>query len=203
MSNATTPFGLRPVRHINGAPWNGQTIRCWASASYATALYIGDPVVWVAGAILATEKDVTAKHWTVNRATGSDAGVVNGVITSFEPNADNLTQQYRPASQDRWVNVCVATPDIVFQIRDDGSGTPAKVFVCQNATMTAGTASTITGISGFQLDASTPAADQSYPLLILGLSDIEDNELADYAIWDVLINTCYNATGLYLGITCT
>ena len=96
------------------------------------------------------------------------------------------------------------TPDIVFQVRDDGSGTPAPVFVCQNAELTAGTGgSTVTGLSSFALDASTPAATQTFPLLILGLSDIEDNELGDYAIWDVLLNTCYNATGLYLGITCT
>jgi hypothetical protein len=165
---------------------------------------MGDPVVWAAGAILSTEKDVTAKHWTINTHAGTDGLVINGVITSFEPNKDNLTQQYRPASQDRWVNVCVATPDIVFQVRDDGSGTPAPVFVCQNAELTAGSGgSTATGLSSFALDASTPAATQSFPLLILGLSDIEDNELGDYGVWDVILNTCYNTTGLYLGITCT
>jgi hypothetical protein len=173
------------------------------SSSYATALYIGDPVVWVSGAILSTEKDVTAKHWTVNRAAGTTGTVTNGVITSFEPNRDNLTQQYRPASQDRWANVCVATPDLVYQIRDDGAGTPAKVYVGQNACYTLSAGSTVTGMSGCVLDTSTPTTTQAYPLHILGLSDIEDNELADYAIWDVLLNTCYNATGLYLGITCT
>jgi len=66
-----------------------------------------------------------------------------------------------------------------------------------------GTGSTVTGLSGAVLDTSTPTTTQAYALHILGLSDIADNELGDYAIWDVLINTCYNATGLYLGITCT
>ena len=202
MSNPNAPFGLRPVRHIDGSPWNGQTIRCYCSASYATALFIGDPVMF--GGTTLSKKDATVKHMTIETNAGTTGLMINGVITSFEPNPDNLTQQYRPASQERWANVVVATPNVVFQVRDDGSGTPAPVFTYQNAELAAGSGgSTKTGLSSFVLDASTPAATQAHPLLILGLADIPDNELDDYAIWEVLINTCYNATGLYLGVTAT
>ena len=200
MANPNAPFGLRPVRHANGSPWNGQTLRCYISGSYATALYIGDPVLLTAGATL-SQKDTTAKYNTINASSGATAVLIRGVITSFEPLADNLTLQYNPASTERWAQVCMA-PDIVFQVRDDGTGTPAPVFVGENATMTAGTDSTVTGLSGMQLDASSSApTTQAHPLHILGLSDIADNELGDYAIWDVLINTCYNATGRIAGIT--
>lgn len=199
MSNVTAPFGLRPVRHIDGSPWNGQTIRCYVSANYATALFIGDPVIF--GSTTLANKDTTAKHPTIVTNAGTTGLLVEGVITSFEPNPANLTLQYRPASTERYANVVVATPNIVFQIRDDGSGTPTKVFPHQNAEMAAGSGSTYTGLSGFTLDASTPTTTQAHPLHILGLADIEDNELDDYAIWEVLINTCYNATGLYLGVT--
>jgi hypothetical protein len=200
MSNATGAFGLRPVRHLSGAPWNGQTIRGYCGSNYGTALYIGDPVTI---SPTAGDRDATAKYPTLNTHAGTSGLVVRAVIVSFEPNPANLSQQYRPASQERWANIVLATPDLVFQIRDDGSGTPAKsTFPGANAEMVAGSGgSTITGLSSFALDASTPSTTQAFPLHILGLSDIPDNELADYAIWDVLINTCFNTTGLILGVT--
>ena len=46
MANTDAPFGLRPVRHLNGSSWNGQTIRCFIHASYAYALFVGDPVMY-------------------------------------------------------------------------------------------------------------------------------------------------------------
>ena len=200
MANVNAPFGLRPVRHIDGSPWNGQTLRGYISASYATALYIGDPVLW---SPTLAEKDATANYPTINRSAGTTGVIIRGVITSFEPNPNNLTQQYNPASTARWANICPAAPNTVFQVRDDGGGTPAAVYVGQNGVLTVGGGgSTITGLSGFQLAAgTTPTTTQAHTVHILGLSDIEDNELGDYAIWDVILNTCYNTTGLYLGIT--
>jgi len=199
MANVNAPFGLRPVRHIDGSPWNGQTIRCYIASGYATALFIGDPVLWTT---TLADKDATAKYPTIIRSAGTTGTIIRGVITSFEPNPNNLTLQYRPASTERWANVCPATPNTVFQVRDDAGGTPAAVYVGQNAVLAAGSGSTFTGLSAYVLAAgTTPTTTQAHTLHILGLSDIEDNELGDYAIWDVLLNTCYNTTGLYLGIT--
>jgi hypothetical protein len=201
LSNSTGAFGLRPVRHADGTPWNGQTIRCYCSSSYSTALYIGDPVLW---SPTLTEKDATAKYPTINVSSGATATIIRGVITSFEPNADNLSQQYRPASTERWANVCIATPDIIFQIRDDGDATPTNVFPGQNAICAYAAGSSTTGLSGVYLDGSTtPTTTQAHSLHIVGLADIENNELGDYAIWDVIVNTSRNATGTFLGITAT
>ena len=199
MANPTSgSFGFRPVRHLSGAPWNGQTIRCRIAPAYGTALFIGDPILWTT---VLTGKDATAKHPTIIISAGTDGTIIRGVITSFEPNPDNLTLQYSPAATAGWANVCLGL-DVVFQVRDDGSGTPAVVFQGQNAEAAAGSGgSTVTGLSSYVLDASTPTTTQTFPLHILGLSDIPDNELADYAIWDVLLNTSENATGKYAGIT--
>jgi len=198
MANVTTAFGLRPVRHIDGSPWNGQTKRVYISASYATALFVGDPVLW---SPTLAEKDTTAKHPTINVSAGTTGTVIRGVITEFEVQPTSLESNYSLASTEGWANICI-DPSVIYEIRDDGSGTPAKVFAGQNAVCAAGSGgSTITGISSYSLDASTPTTTQAHTLHILGLSDIEDNELADYAIWDVLLNTCENATGKYLGIT--
>ncbi len=200
MSNpSNAAFGLRPVRHIDGTPWNGATVRCRIAAGYAVSLFLGDPVLWTTA--------LTGKNEyypTIMVSAGTTGVIVRGVITSFEPNPDNLTQQYSPASTAGWANVCMATPDLIFQIRDDGDGTPTAVYAGQNAVIAAGSGSTFTGLSGYILDGSTtPTTTQAHSLHIVGLADIETNELGDYAIWDVIINTSRNATGTYTGITAT
>lgn len=201
MANTNAPFGLRPVRHIDGTPWNGATVRCYIGSDYGTALYIGDPV------LLTTDlsaKDAGANYLSVQLSAGTTGVIIRGVITSFEPRPQDLTQQYKPASQARWMNVCMATPDLIFQVQDDGDGTPAAVWPGQNAVLAAGTSSTVTGMSGYVLDGSTtPTTTQAHTLHIIGLADIANNELGDYGIWDVIINTSRNATGTFLGITAT
>jgi hypothetical protein len=197
MSNKTGAFGLKPVRRIDGSPWNGGLVRCYISASYAVALYKGDPVIFDTAL---ADKDLTARCPTIILSSGADQVLCRGVIVSFEPLATDLTKLYNPASTERYALVCM-DPQVVYQIRDDGAGTPSKVFPGQNATMTASGGSTVTGRSGYVLDTSTPTTTQTYPLHILGLAPIEDNELDDYAIWEVLLNTPENAAGRVLGVT--
>jgi hypothetical protein len=201
MANATGGFGLRPVRHIDGSPWNGQTVPCYISASYATALYIGTPVLL---SPTLAEKDTTGRYQTINKSAGTDGTIIFGVITSFEPLQTDLTKQYNPASTERIANVCV-DKSVVYAIRGDGGGTPSKVFIGQNAVCIETSAgSTVTGISGVELDEGTttaPSADQSNPLFIEGIQDTPDNELADDAVYLVRLNTAENATGDILGVT--
>jgi hypothetical protein len=201
MANDTGAFGLKPVRRLDGSPYNGATIPCYVSSSYATALFIGDPVL--ISPTLA-EADSTGRYPTINASAGTDGTIIFGVITSFEPLPTDLTKQYNPASTERIANVCVDN-DVIYHIRGDGGGTPAAVFVNQNAVMIAtSTGSTTTGISGFHLDEGTttaPAANQSYPLYIMGITDKSDNTLADNAVYEVLLNTNLNATGDRLGVT--
>ena len=45
MANTDSPFGLRPIRHRNGAAYNGAANPYYINSTYATALFIGDPVV--------------------------------------------------------------------------------------------------------------------------------------------------------------
>ena len=201
MANATQAFGLRPVRYQDGNAWNGAVVNCFISSSYSTALFIGDPVLL---SPTLAEKDTTAKRPTINTHAGTSGLIVWGVIVAFDPDPTNLERKHNPASTERIAQVVRAADDLIFQIRDDASGTPAKVFPGQNAEMVAGSGgSTVTGKSSFALDASTPTTTQAFPLNIIGLANIEDNELADSAIWDVVINTNNNSTGRILGITAT
>lgn len=183
MSNIDAPFGLKPVSNLTGM----QLEKCYVSASYDTALFPGDPVD-VDPTL--TDKDDTAVHQTVEAASAGNGEYIYGVIVSIEPNRGDLSKQYIPASTGGYVYVC-ADPYAVFTIRDDGAAAPTDVFPGQNANLIATHAgSTVTGLSGFELDTNSdaPAADASNQLLIKRLANIEDNELGAHAIWEVTIN---------------
>jgi hypothetical protein len=187
------------VRKLDGSPYTGGVQKCYVDGDYATALFIGDGVIFSS---TLDDKDPTGRYPTVIAWTGGSGAICRGVIVGIEPDPDDLSKTYIPASTGGYVYVCV-DPQVVYQIRDDGAGTPSKVFPGQNATVTLAAGSSVTGLSGAVLDTTTPTTTQAYPLHIIGLAEIEDNALDDYAIWDVVLNTPENATGRFLGITAT
>ena len=200
MANPTGAFGLSPVRNLDGSPYNGATVPCWVSSNYATALFVGDPVLL---SPTLTEKDPTGTMYTINASDGLSGSIIRGVIVSFEP-VDNESKVYRPASTNRIAHVCM-DPDVVYQIRGDGGGTLTSVVPGQNAVMIAtASGSTTTGISGFHLDEGTTTAQdttQAFTLHILGIVDDPKNELGDNMVYEVLLNIIELAAGRFLGIT--
>lgn len=197
MANANTPFGLRPVRHRNGAPYNGAATRYFVPASDSTALFLGDPVI-IAGS---ADADGVA---TVTRATAAGGNYLLGPVVAVDPvegagagGRDSTT--YRAASTARYVWVA-DDPDLEFEIQEDGvGGALAAANVGQNVDLVAGTGSTITGRSAFQADSSTAATTNTLQLRILGFSKTVDNEVGvANAKMRVAINlhTLRNATGI-------
>lgn len=168
MANANTPFGLRPVRHRNGAPYNGAATRYYVPSSDSTALYLGDPVI-IAGS---ADADGVA---TVTRATAAGGNYLLGSVVAVEPvTRDSYT--YREASTARYVWVA-DDPDLVFEIQEDGvGGALAATNVGQNIDLVSGSGSTVTGFSGFQADSSTAATTNTLQLRILGFSQKTGNE---------------------------
>jgi len=193
MANPDARFGMKPVRHLNGNAWNGGTIRCIIDASYSTAaLFVGDPVVLDP---TTANRGLTVRCPTVIRAAMTTGTFVFGVITSFEPNPDNLSLQYRVNSTERYCNVCV-DPDVIYWIRDDAVAalTSNAIGGNCNGIFTHG-GSTITGLSGMELDSGTtgpPAETAALPLFIIGVADVEDNEFDGSTdtriVWEVVIN---------------
>jgi hypothetical protein len=192
MANTNAPFGLRPVRYRNGSPWNGKVTPYYVAAGYATALYIGDPVVVVGNSNAAEYFGMPAGSLnTIEIATGGDANAISGVIVGFLP-VQATSPIYKPASTEALALVA-DDPNIVFEVQDDGGGELDGDTVGLNANLITGSGSTATGLSGWALDGGTsdgPDATATNQLLILGLSRrLANNELgSDYAIWDVLIN---------------
>jgi len=201
MANTEGAFGLRPIRTLSGGSWSGSIVKCYVSSNYATALYVGDPVLITP---TLTHKDPTGMHPTVIKSAGTAGTIIRGVVVGVEPNPNDLTKVYRPASTSGYVYVCLGG-DVVYEVKGDGGGALTSVVPGQNAVLIATTAgSTVTGLSGMNLDEGTttaPNTTQDFTLHILAVKNAPDNELGADAVYEVLLNTCENATGRFLGIT--
>lgn len=183
MANPDTPMGLVPVAYRSGAPYNGAANPYYIPAGYATALFVGDPVV-ITGTSntaevsfpgLGTRNIGTMRE--INKATAGDGNRTTGVIVGFAASpAAGLDQQYSPASTEgvAWV---ADDPNIVFKIQADGAVPAASmglnaVFIFTHAGVTS------TGRSGVELDTTSdaPAADASNQMRIIGAVDEPDND---------------------------
>jgi hypothetical protein len=195
MANVDSPKGLIPVRHRSGAPWNGLTVPCYIDSGYGTALYVGDPVVKVAGGSNAAAVKVPGAGSfpigtlpSIEKAAAGDANRVSGVIVGFAPLPTDLSKNYNPASTARVAYVCM-DPDVVFEIQADGA-IPAASVGLNGVFIYTHSGSTTTGLSGVELDTTSdvPAADASNQMLILRAVNREDNDTTStWAKVEVLI----------------
>ena len=184
MANSDTPFGFKPVKHMNGSPWNGKANVYYIPASDETATFKGDLVK------LAGSADATGKFPSVAQVAAGDAAC--GVIIGFgdNPNVmihpDNPNRDYRPASTAMYCLV-VDDPYVVFEVQEDSVANSIAVTMVGLATdVVVGTGSTTTGKSAMELD-SSDTATAAGQCRIMRLVNREDNALGDHAKWEVLI----------------
>ncbi|RAK52127.1 hypothetical protein [Phenylobacterium deserti] len=181
MANTNIATGFKPVG-ARGGSYSGQINRYYVPASDATALFIGDPVV------IAGDGDTTGVA-SVTRATAGTAGRVTGVVVGFDPDPTIRTNGYRAASTAAYVLVA-DDPDLICEVQEDAvGGALAAVDIGLNADMIAGSGSTATKLSGFQLDTSTKATTATLQLRILGFVQRADNEVGANAKVLVRFNT--------------
>lgn len=172
MANTSRLHGFRAIRHINGSEYNGAAVKMWVPASDGTATFVGDVVKFSGTA------DVEGNPSVIVAAAGNKPV---GIVVGFEPNPLDLTQNYRPASQNltsqnagRFVYVA-CDPDLVMEVQ--GSGTFAIADVGQNADLTAGAGSTTTGQSGFAIDDATKNTTSTLVFQIIGVIQSPDNDV--------------------------
>lgn len=196
MANPDTPFGLRPIRHRNGAPYNGAVNLYYKAADYATALFVGDPIIKVVGGSNDVAVDAPgAGHFPLGTlpeaelAPVTDDTLITGVIVGFAANPNALETKHSPASTEAVMYVC-DDPDVIFEIQADGIVPVLSMGL--NAQMIATHAgNAITGISGRELNISgdPPSAEASNQLLILRAVNREDNDTTlTHAKVEVMIN---------------
>ena len=188
MANTSKINGFRPVKHVTGAPYNGQANIYGVASGDSTALFVGDVVKLAADGNAAGIQYVTA-HAAGTAGTGQPAlGVVVGVInTKLDPvdgrmSAGSIsldTPVYRPGSVEQYVLVA-DSPDLIYEVEATAAGSAysfAVADVGQNANIFAGSGSTTTGNSAHSLNMSDKGTAATLPFKILGVSKKIDNEV--------------------------
>ena len=177
MANVDRVNGLRPVKHLDGSPYNGAFNLYYVPATDTVAIFVGDAV----------KSGGSSDSEGVPSAAQVAAGdAIRGIVVGIKPVTDE-SLNYRAASTERYIYVADA-PDIVCEIQEDSGGaalTAASVGLNADVVVAAG--NTTVGRSGMELDSST-AATGSAQLRILGLARRPDNEIGTNAKWLVAIN---------------
>jgi RNase P/RNase MRP subunit p29 len=181
MANSNTPTGFSPVRYVSGAPYNGAVNYYTVAAAYATAIYIGDPVVDIGTS--QTINGVVYKDVQLAATTDVITGIVVGVVPDTR---DSLI--YRAASTLRTL-IVADDPNILFEIQEGTGGTPLTANdLGLNVSFAAGTPSTVTGISGATVDNATEATTNTLALKLVGVSSRPNNAIGDSCRWLVRLN---------------
>ena len=188
MANTSKINGFRPVKHVTGAPYNGQANIYGVASGDSTALFVGDVVKLAADGNAAGIQYVTA-HAAGVAGTGQPAlGVVVGVInTKLDPVEGRMsagsisldTPVYRPGSVEQYVLVA-DSPDLIYEVEATAAGSAysfAVADVGQNANIFAGSGSTTTGNSAHSLNMSDKGTAATLPFKIVGVSKKIDNEV--------------------------
>ncbi len=190
MSNNNIPFGIRPIND-NGTPWSGQGRMVSFAANDANNIFLGDPVVPTGVSDAFGVPIVTiATAGAAATVLGGFIGVCNGPAGSQKTLTRDMPV-YRQASILNYGFVC-DDPNQLYAVQEDslGGAMAAANGGFTNANLIAGSGSTVTGFSGWQLDSSSNdgAANPTFQLRILGLLRGPDNAIGDYAKWVVRLN---------------
>jgi hypothetical protein len=188
MANSNTPFGFRPVRHLNGSPYNGQFEYFYLASGESNNVFIGDVVK------LAGSADTTYGYATVTVATAGDVPV--GVVVGFDVSlgitaaaGPDLNITYRPASTAMYVMVATA-PDLVFEVQ---AASVAATDVGSNIDLDVGSGgNTATGVSSYS--ASGVATTDTVGFHIKSKSTRPNNAFGAYCVIEVTYNLHAYAT---------
>lgn len=176
MANADRPSGFRFVGNIDGADPNGALRAYSVDASNATAIFRGDALT------LEADGNVTP---------AAAGGVVLGICEGIKLDPDTLATEhpgYLPASTAGTVLVRVG-PNAMYEVQEDSdSANLALTDVGANIDLVAGAGSTVSGVSGHELDSDSATAAGSAQFRIIGKVDRVDNEVGTNCKWIVTVH---------------
>jgi hypothetical protein len=178
MPNLNSPKGFQFLYSLAGLPT--PLVRVRIPASDSTAVFAGDPVIYLGSSDATGVADVI-------RATAGSTGYTSHVIESFEAVTDESTV-HRAASTERYALARLVTNNY-FVVQADTSATPAVGNVGANADFTFATAgSTVYGFSGCQLSTTSIATTNTLQLRIHEFLQAPDNEVGASAKFVVSFN---------------
>lgn len=188
MANLSRINGFKPVKHLTGAPYNGQSTLYEVSSSDSNPVFVGDLVKLSTNAstsgvpcvqsVVAASSQITA---------GPILGAVVGVLNAKMDPLDGLmtggsialdTPQYRVASTKQFVLVA-DDPGLIYEAEADAAVTLANIGFNVGVGASAHTNPLITGASPMYVySTTTPDATSTRPLQIVGQVKRADNETA-------------------------
>lgn len=192
MANANVPRGLIPYAHFDGSVWNGSANIYYIAAGYASNIFIGDPVVTHSASNDANGIPAINLGASGSPIVGVFLGIVNGGPNAAAP--VTVTRDlpiYHPASTAQYCLVA-DDPTLLYWIQDDAStqATAPNLWSGLNANIVSGSGSTVTGYSGWQLQASSVATTNTLDVKIMRALNAPDNTIGTAA------NTNMNAKWL-------
>jgi len=170
MANTASPYGLRPVKRVDGMPYAGATEQFLIDpAGEATNIFNGQVVIIGSDGYLAIST-ATGADITTNNLGGSGVGAVGVFVGCEYVNAQGqvIHSQYYPSGTTGVVKAYVVTdPNVIFQAQLDGSG--AQTVLGNNtffaAVQSTSTGSTQTGNSTSALDATVQTAAAAFRIV--------------------------------------
>ncbi len=190
MANTSKINGFKPVKHITGAPYNGQMNIYEVPAGEAVPVFIGDLVKLSDAAATsfypAVEAVVDASaQIAAGPILGSVVGIVNvkqdpitGVMSGGSIALD--TPVYRPASTKQFVLVA-DSPDLIYEAEADASVAAASIGLNVGVGALSHSNPLKNGASPMYVYSTTaPDSTSTRPLQIVGIVNRPDNEIGTY-----------------------
>ena len=175
MALTAAPYGLRPVRLVNGQPFAGQTNNYRIESGETDVFYYGQPVQYASGYIV----NCSAGNMGTTAAPDEYVGVFLGCTYTDPTTKTKVWRQSYPGSvvASDIEAIIADDPDTVFQVQANSTAFNALAAIGTCFALNGVTAgSSVTGNSSIALDTDgTPAAGATLPFKVVGLAALPDN----------------------------
>ena len=174
MANVDAAFGFVPIRHLSGNGYS-RANKYTITSGLSEDIFTGDLVIITADGVI-----------TPHTATEvNNIGVFAGVSYTASDGSYVYAQYFASGTTGSdFIAYVYEDPYTVFKVQS--AGTPAQTNIGNCADVVAGTGSTITGQSGFEL--SGTMSNGTATCKILGLYEGPENAFGTNALMEVLIN---------------
>ena len=174
MANVDAAFGFVPIRHLSGNGYS-RANKYTITSGLSEDIFTGDLVIITADGVI-----------TPHTATEvNNIGVFAGVSYTASDGSYVYAQYFASGTTGTdFIAYVYDDPYTVFKVQS--AGTPAQTNIGNCADVVAGTGSTITGQSGFEL--SGTMSNGTATCKILGLYEGPENAFGTNAVMEVLIN---------------
>jgi hypothetical protein len=174
MANVDAAFGFVPIRHLSGNGYS-RANKYTITSGLAENIFTGDLVIITADGVITPHTATEVNNIGVFAGVSYTASDGSYVYTQYFPSGTTGTD---------FIAYVYDDPYTVFKVQS--AGTPAQTNIGNCADVVAGTGSTITGQSGFEL--SGTMSNGTATCKILGLYEGPENAFGTNAIMEVLIN---------------